>query len=369
MAGRQLQPGPNWTLGPLGPDLFHGLSGIALFLGALGASTQDARYTGLARRALATARGQVDRGLLDVGGMAGLAGVVWTLCHLGRLWNEEELVDLARHYARRLADLVSGDTEYDVVAGAAGSILALRRVSAPPVRRAPRAGAPARRPAGSRGPPLPAGLGWLPESLVGAGLAKRPLAGLAHGQAGIAWALLEAATITEDERYRSTACEALAYERALFDPEVGNWRDMRNWTGDPDGPIVAWCHGAAGIGLARLACAPHIGYAEVSDEIETALATTVRDGFGTSHCQCHGDLGNLELLLQGARVLGRPALREQAGSLAQAVLESIEEHSWICGVALGTETPGMLVGLAGIGYGMLRVASPDRVPSVLTLDP
>jgi lantibiotic modifying enzyme len=80
-------------------------------------------------------------------------------------------------------------------------------------------------------------------------------------------------------------------------------------------------------------------------------------------------LGNLEPLLQGARVLGRPALREQAGSLAQAVLESIEEHSWICGVALGTKTPGMLVGLAGIGYGMLRVASSDRVPSVLTLDP
>jgi lantibiotic modifying enzyme len=302
--------------------------------------------------------------------MAGLAGVVWTLCHLGRLWNEEELVDLARHHARRLADLVSGDTEYDVVAGAAGSILALRALYRlhpsgelrELVRRhADQLVAAAR--------PFPPGLGWLPESLVGAGLAKRPLAGLVHGQAGIAWALLEAATITEDERYRSTACEALAYERALFDPEVGNWRDMRNWTGDPDGPIVAWCHGAAGIGLARLACAPHIGYAEVSDEIETALATTVRDGFGTSHCQCHGDLGNLEPLLQGARVLGRPALREQAGSLAQAVLESIEEHSWICGVALGTETPGMLVGLAGIGYGMLRVASPDRVPSVLTLDP
>jgi type 2 lantibiotic biosynthesis protein LanM len=362
--------GRNWTLGPLGPDLFHGLSGIALFLGALGASTQDARYTGLARRALATARGQVDRGLLDVGGMAGLAGVVWTLCHLGRLWNEEELVDLARHHARRLADLVSGDTEYDVVAGAAGSILALRALYRlhpsgelrELVRRhADQLVAAAR--------PFPPGLGWLPESLVGAGLAKRPLAGLAHGQAGIAWALLEAATITEDERFLSTACEALAYERALFDPEVGNWRDMRNWTGDLDGPIVAWCHGAAGIGLARLACAPHIGFAEVSDEIDTALVTTVRDGFGTSHCQCHGDLGNLELLLQGARVLGRPALREQAGSLAQAVLESIDEHSWICGVALGTETPGMLVGLAGIGYGMLRVASPDRVPSVLTLDP
>ncbi|HYO51923.1 hypothetical protein [Archangium sp.] len=32
-----------------------------------------------------------------------------------------------------------------------------------------------------------------------------------------------------------------------------------------------------------------------------------------------------------------------------------------------SETPGLLMGLAGIGYGLLRLAAPERVPSVLTL--
>jgi lantibiotic modifying enzyme len=31
--------------------------------------------------------------------------------------------------------------------------------------------------------------------------------------------------------------------------------------------------------------------------------------------------------------------------------------------------PGLMVGLAGIGYGLLRLADPQRVPSVLVLAP
>ena len=34
---------------------------------------------------------------------------------------------------------------------------------------------------------------------------------------------------------------------------------------------------------------------------------------------------------------------------------------------LGVETPGLMTGLAGIGYGLLRLAAPERVPNVLGL--
>jgi lantibiotic modifying enzyme len=39
------------------------------------------------------------------------------------------------------------------------------------------------------------------------------------------------------------------------------------------------------------------------------------------------------------------------------------------GVPLNVETPGLLLGLAGIGYELLRLAEPERVPSLLTLAP
>ena len=33
------------------------------------------------------------------------------------------------------------------------------------------------------------------------------------------------------------------------------------------------------------------------------------------------------------------------------------------------ESPGLMTGLAGIGYGLLRLAEPTRMPSVLVLEP
>jgi lantibiotic modifying enzyme len=33
----------------------------------------------------------------------------------------------------------------------------------------------------------------------------------------------------------------------------------------------------------------------------------------------------------------------------------------------GAEPPGLMIGLAGVGYGLLRLAAPERVPAVLLL--
>ena len=51
------------------------------------------------------------------------------------------------------------------------------------------------------------------------------------------------------------------------------------------------------------------------------------------------------------------------------MLDSMDERGWLCGVALGVETPGLMTGLAGIGYGLLRLADPHRVPDLLTVEP
>jgi lantibiotic modifying enzyme len=51
------------------------------------------------------------------------------------------------------------------------------------------------------------------------------------------------------------------------------------------------------------------------------------------------------------------------------VLGSIERDGWRCGTRAGVLSPGLMNGLAGIGLGCLRLAEPERVPSVLVLDP
>jgi len=82
---------------------------------------------------------------------------------------------------------------------------------------------------------------------------------------------------------------------------------------------------------------------------------------------CHGDLGNLDFLIQAADFLEDVELRVQVDQRAASVLESMKQYGWLCGVPFGVETPGLMTGLAGIGYGLLRLVEPARVPSVLVL--
>src|SRR5436309_15958878 len=58
--------------------------------------------------------------------------------------------------------------------------------------------------------------------------------------------------------------------------------------------MTAWCHGASGIGLARLQSLAIAESPDIRSEIEVAIETTLRHGFGHNHSLCHGDLGNLE---------------------------------------------------------------------------
>ena len=202
-----------------------------------------------------------------------------------------------------------------------------------------------------------------------------PLTGFSHGNSGFAWALLELYGATGDERYRATTVRALAFEREFFSPEERNWRDLRpaRWElgtqdyGDIPGN-VAWCHGSSGIGLSRLRMLAYLDAPEIREDIRAAVETTRLRGFGVNHCLCHGDLGNLDLIFQAARALGDPDWQQAADERTRRVLADIETRGYRCGVPFYVETPGFMEGLAGIGYGLLRLAEPDRVPCVLLLD-
>ena len=206
--------------------------------------------------------------------------------------------------------------------------------------------------------------------------ALNPLTGFSHGNAGIAWALGELADLTGEARFLTAERAAVAYERSLFSAEAKNWPDLRDrnalgLTGDTDqaNSMCAWCHGAAGIGLARILSLGRLDESATRVEIEAALETTLAQGFGDNHSLCHGDLGNLETLLQAGERLADPRWSAEAGRMAAATLASIRRNGWICGVPSGVETPGLMTGLAGIGYGLLRLAEPKRTPSVLAIEP
>jgi lantibiotic modifying enzyme len=78
--------------------------------------------------------------------------------------------------------------------------------------------------------------------------------------------------VTAQTRFHDVARSALAYERSLFSAVEGNWPDLR-----PDAAgtcSVAWCHGAPGIGLSRVALLRHQDDPATRAEIRAALSTT-----------------------------------------------------------------------------------------------
>lgn len=215
--------------------------------------------------------------------------------------------------------------------------------------------------------PVPAVLGALRGqheqiAAVGAGL---------HGFGGIAYALARLATLTDDPEVAGWARLAvpLAGEAATLDPDPG------------------WAYGLAGCAAALHAVDTEIDCQRAGDlarrcaarltggddaqahaiAVVTGTATT-RPGGPSWWCPdqpatpdlslCHGELGRLD-----GRVTPFP--HRDAGT----VLARLRRDGPRCATPDGVPTPGLLTGLAGIGYGLLRLGFPHQVPSVLMLEP
>jgi len=363
-----------WSLVPLGMDLYSGALGIVLFLAYLAERSGERRYRSLADAAWRSVRRQLatsQDGLRSIGGFEGRGGVVYTLTLLARLWEQPELLGEAAAIADTILPMIEEDRHLDVMGGAAGcipSLLALHRTA--PADRLLELAIRCGDHLLAQATPMATGVGW--QTSISP---RRALTGFSHGAAGIAWSLVELFAATGEERFRGTALQAMAYERSLFDAAESNWPDLREAEPpepEPESPrfMTAWCHGAPGIGLSRLRLLRLLDDALIRGDAEAALAATLRRGFGSNQSLCHGDLGNIEMLAEASRRLpdGGGRWRAELERRSAGVLERIEENGFCCGVPLGVETPSLLVGLAGIGYGLLRLAEPEILPCVLLLD-
>ncbi len=363
--GLELERRRVWSIGRAALDLDAGVPGIALFLAYLGAVTGREAASSLARAALTTMRDVIadrETTLEAIGGFDGWGGVIYVLCHLGALWGQSDLFAQADALAARLPVLIDGDDDFDVFGGAAGCILSLRslrrcrpsdQLTATAMRCGDRLLASAQREAGR--------LGWPRGS---AGPSRR--AGLLSGTAGIAYALRELHAWTGMERFRLAALEAQA--TALVEGSPGDSDAVLAARGEHARKLS--CEEMGGIGFLEVCFAPAPrADSTARASVETA-ARAIRDRrFGSNHSLCYGDLGSLDVLARAALLLQDAGLTREVESIASTTLGDIERHGWRCGTPLGVETPGLSVGLAGIGLGLLRTARPDMVPSALVLEP
>ncbi len=360
-----------WSLDALQEDLYGGSPGLILVLAYLG-SFGFGKYTELARRAMRALRTRLEdtaRQPRTLGAFNGLSGLIYLLSHLGALWNDTDLLSHAHSLVQQLPELIQKDEALDMVGGCAGcigSLLALYKISpshevlAACIRCGERLLA--------RSQPIENGLGWFTNVET-----TRPITGFAHGTAGIAWALLELAAQTGSEKYRTAALAGFAYESSRYSQQAGNWVESASGaelrTQIAIAPSMAWCYGAPGIGMTRVAAMKHTDHPVIRYDLDRAVEATLSRGPGTNHSLCHGDLGNLDFLLQAAEATRNQELAQKVDEWTNQIIASIRKYGWLCGVPLGVESPALMNGLAGICYGLLRLADPEHVPCVLTLSP
>ena len=189
-----------------------------------------------------------------------------------------------------------------------------------------------------------------------------PLVGFSHGASGIGLALLRLHAAAPDRRFAGAAMEGFAYEQALLSPELSNWAHLHE-----EGTRVtkaSWCHGASGVVLARLASLSLAGKEEdvalLRSDIESGLRQMAdAAGNASDGSLCCGEMGRVETLLCAGRRLGRPELEDQTRHRASGVAAGL------CLPGTRPFLPGFFQGSAGIGYGLLRLAAPSRLPSIL----
>ena len=358
-----------WELTPTGMDLYNGIPGIALFLAYLGEITGERRFRSIAEAATQTVLKSLERfkpqAETPVGAFTGDGSLVYFLTHCGVLWDRPELLVEAEKRAHALASRISNDKSFDVISGSAGLIAVLlglyrNRPSQQTLDLAVQCGDHLLQHAQQTA----RGIGWLTLPGIAA-----PLTGFSHGTAGIAWALMKIAAVTNEVRFREAAIAALEYERGVFSQEANNWPDLRDVRDENQAVpyAIAWCHGAPGIGLGRIMMLEHYHDQEIRAEIMASVHTTLDRNLDINYSLCHGDLGNYETLFHALPLVENSDLRQRMQLLPSQILAGIRQHGWRCGVPLGVETPGLMVGIAGIGYGLLRIARPMQVPSVLVL--
>lgn len=368
------------SYGALGHDLYDGTSGIALFLAQLyGVTREDAlRRTALGAVRQALAVTEVPRHAQGIGLYTGSIGVALAAASAGIILAEDSLLERSQ---RLVADIATGSEpppeDFDLLSGRAGAVVGLAvlyemrghdlyldvaiRLGNELVQSADR----------SR-----LGWSWKADTRL-----KHPnLTGLSHGSAGAGHALLELYRLTGEATYAEGAVEAFRYERAWYSDAARNWPDFREDGGrrrsDATVHRTQWCHGAAGIALSRLRAYEVLGDERYREEACVALATTERDTAeaqrhgSLSFCLCHGLGGNADILLEGRACAG------DGGSLPELIGASGADECgegrlpWPCGIPVpGSETPGLMLGLSGIGYFYLRLAFPRQIPSLLLLRP
>jgi lantibiotic modifying enzyme len=380
LAATQAGPLMRFVMRPMDLRFHDGIAGIGLFYAALFAISGRRADRELAMRcvraidrASARGNGRLLEDTIGLNGLRGCAGLVYAVSRIGRLLGSDEAIELARRLARKLEPqtIRAKGGEYCIVLGLAGTVLALLALyeqTAEPHLLEVAAECGGLLVSGREVDPHTGLRVW--PTLASPGRRRVMGTGFAHGSSGICVALASLYRHHAADVLLEAIQEAREFEDRLFSANQSNWYDESPPSESVLGNRLlmrAWCHGATGIVMSRVALGDLPGMAFSGREID--LAEPRQRERQQMDQLCCGRLGFLELLVIAGVKLGNAEYVARGERLARAI---IDEANDLGGFAPLRDPhvfiPGLFHGRAGIGYQLLRTAFPGNLPSVLLVE-
>lgn len=333
---------------PLTPS-FYSNAGIIWYLAVSGKVLNDLECTDLAKAAVKglSEFHQLAMTKDSVSAYAGKYSSIYLYYNLGILWKDETLLYQAYRWIEELTQL---DQEFfeaiDYVNGIAGMIHLLTSIYN----------------LEKKAFILEAAV-YLAKYLFEKVNASQQNSGLAHGYSGYALAFAGLWSTTGDSQYKEIVFSLIEREDQLFDKKNNNWIDCR----DNQSVINYWCYGALGIILARSQIAHLLAEESIlSSEkfvlgVQKVIASLQRQ---KNMGLCHGYSGNIE----GLGVIAHHTKSAVLKTIHQEQLERFKQEASLnmIGQYKDLTTMGMMLGLTGVGYELLR-NDELQMPSILDL--
>lgn len=367
--GLNLNHTGGWQITPLPVDFYEGVSGVSLFLGYLYKMTGHLQYKILSEKAIQTTLNYIQflGKEQSMSSFYGISSLLYPLVQLQKIGITNSSIEQALESIIKHADLnFSRNTIQDFISGSSGVLVSLlslyekdhddyilkicKKIANHILDNKITIG----------------------DSLAWSSIIEKdakPLGGFAHGTSGISFALAKLGYITGESEFIDAAKQARKFEDSIFDQFNRNWFDMRKEEKTFSG--YEWCNGNTGIGINRLFFTKYLESEDCASKKQLiyVIENLLNNSIYSNHSLCHGALGVADFFLVAGKLLKDENLLNESWKIVSNVLATKDKYGgFLSGAPQEIETPGLFLGLSGIGYQLLRFINPEEIPSLLSLE-